>query len=157
MITAKEIMTDDVITVTEKETLENVVELLSKHQIGGLPVVDDDEKLTGIITVTDIIRYSEKIDVVPMINLHEWVSPYTDTKNLIYFRKGHEALHETRVTEVMKKKVFTVKEEDSIENVARLMKRHKINRVPVVNEENKVIGIVTRSDIVKGIGKLALT
>ncbi len=154
MIKARDIMTKEVVTVTEQDTLQDVVDLLSKHRFGGLPVVDENSRVQGIISVTDIVHYSEKIDVVPLINLSGWVSPHADTTSLIYLRKGQDALHYTTVGEVMRRKIFTAKEEESLNEVARLMKRRRINRVPIVDDDKKLVGIVTRSDIVQGISQL---
>ncbi len=154
MIQAKDIMTKKVITVTENETLQDVLELLSRHRFGGLPVVDKEGKIIGIISVTDIVHYSEKIDVVPLINLSGWISPYADPSSLFYLRKGQDAMHATTVGEVMRRKFFTAKEDKPLNEIAALMKRRRINRVPIVDDEGKVVGIVTRSDLVQGITRL---
>ncbi len=154
MIKAGDIMTREVVTVTEQDTLKEVVDLLSRNRFGGLPVIDENRKLKGIISVTDLVHYSEKIDVVPLINLSGWVSPHADTNSLFYLRKGQDALHYTTVGEIMRRKIFTAKEDDRLDDVARLMKRRRINRIPIVDEENKLIGIVTRSDIVQGISQM---
>lgn len=154
MIRARDIMTSKVITVTEHDTLKEAIELLSTHRFGGLPVVDENRKLIGVISVTDIVRYSEKIDVVPLINLSGWISPYADTKSMFYLRKGQDAMQYTTVGEVMKRKIFTAKADESLNDIADLMKRRRINRVPIVDDEGKLIGIVTRSDIVQGISRL---
>lgn len=154
MIEAKDIMTRDVVTVTEDETLQNVLELLSKNRFGGLPVVDEEGRLKGTVSVTDIVHYSEKVNVVPLINLSGWISPHADTSSLFYLRKGREVMHSTTVGEVMKRKVFTAKENDPLNKIAILMKRRRINRVPIVDEEEKVVGIVTRSDLVQGVTEL---
>jgi len=154
MIRARDIMTVEVITVTEQDTLQDVIELLSVHRFGGLPVVEADGKLIGIISVTDIVHYSEKVDVVPLINLSGWVSPHADTDSLFYLRKGQDALNYTTVGEIMRRKLFTAKADEPLQEVARLMKRRRINRVPIVDNDYKLIGIVTRSDIVRGISQL---
>ena len=154
MIRARDIMTAEVITVTEQDTLQDVIELLSVHRFGGLPVVEEDGKLIGIISVTDIVHYSEKVDVVPLINLSGWVSPHADTNSLFYLRKGEDALDFTTVGEIMRRKLFTAKADEPLQKVARLMKRRRINRVPIVDDDYKLIGIVTRSDIVRGISQL---
>jgi len=151
---AKEIMSSPPISIHEDKTLRDAIELLAKHRFSGLPVVNSDEKIVGIISDTDIIRYSEKIKVVPTTNLSGWISPYVDVSTLATMRKGMDTLHQTRVSEVMTKKVHTVNEEADAADIARLMNRRKINRIPVVNSENKVVGIVTRADMVQCMAKL---
>ncbi len=154
MQTAKEIMSAPPISVHQDKTLQDAIELLAKHRISGLPVVDSQGKIAGIISDTDILRYSEKIKVVPTTNLSGWISPYTDVSNLATMQKGMETLHQTRVKEVMTKKVHTVNEEAEATDVARLMNRRNINRIPVVDDDNKLVGIVTRADMVQCMAKL---
>ncbi|HSW35863.1 MAG TPA: CBS domain-containing protein [Candidatus Limnocylindrales bacterium] len=149
MFTAKEVMTAPVITVTENQTLQDVIELIAKHSFSGVPVVNDEGIVTGIVSDTDIIRYSHQINVVPLANLSGWISPHTDISDLVAVRKGIEQLHRTKVRQIMTKKVFTVKENGSINEIARLMSRRNINRIPVVDDLGKPIGIVTRANVVQ--------
>ncbi len=154
METAKEIMSSPAISINEEKTLQELIKLLADHAISGLPVVNDKEEVTGIISDTDIIRYSQKIDVVPTSNLSGWISPYTDVSELATLSSGRERLHKTTVKEVMTKKVFSVNEETSANEIARLMNRRKINRVPVVNKAGKLLGIITRADMVQCMAKM---
>ena len=154
METAKDIMSSPAVSINEEKTLQEAIKLLADHLISGLPVVNDNEKVTGIISDTDIIRYSQKIDVVPTTNLSGWISPYTDVSELTTLRSGRERLHQTKIKEVMTKKVFSVSEETSANEIARLMNRRKINRVPVVDNAGKLLGIITRADMVQCMAKM---
>ena len=154
MLKAKDIMTTDVTSVTEDKTLQDVIELMSGPCISGLPVVDKDHKVVGVISDTDIVRYSQKISVVPLANLSGWISPHTDVSDLIAIRKGRENLHHTKVSEVMTKKVYTTNEEVPVNEVARLMNKKNINRVPIVNKQGVLVGIISRADIVRGMAKI---
>ncbi len=153
MIKAKEVMTTPVVSVTEDKTLQDVIELLSKHRLSGLPVVDREGMLKGIISDTDIVRYSQKISIVPKADLSGWVSPYADVSDLVTIQRGRDILHNAAVGEVMTKKVYTAKEDDSANEVARLMNRRRINRVPIVDSRGKLVGIITRADIVQCMAK----
>lgn len=154
MIKAREIMTTPLISASEDNTLQEVIELLAKHSLSGLPVLDGEGRITGIISDTDIIRYSEQLRVVPLTNLSAWVSPHTDVSDLVSLRKGMESLHQTRVGEVMTRKVYSVQEKEPVNAVAALMNRRNINRVPVVNSENRAVGIITRADMVRCMARL---
>ncbi len=151
---AREIMSSPPISIHEEKTLRDALELLAEHRFSGLPVVNSEGKIAGIISDTDIIRYSEKINVVPTTNLSGWISPYVDVSTLTTTRKGVETLHQTRIGDIMTKKVFTVNEEAEATDIARLMNRRNINRVPVVDSNNKLVGIVTRADMVQCLSKL---
>ncbi len=151
---AKDIMSSPPVSIPEDSTLRDAIELLAKYRFSGVPVVNSEGKIAGIISDTDIIRYSEKVEVVPTTNLTGWISPYADVSNLATMRKGIESLHQTRVGEVMTKKVYTVNEGTEASDIARLMNRRNINRIPVVDSENKLVGIVTRADMVSCMAKL---
>jgi CBS domain-containing protein len=154
MYTAKDIMSSPVTSVTEEQTVKEVLELLAKCRISGVPVVDSDNRVTGIISDTDIIRYSHQISVIPLSNLSGWVNPYADVSDLATMRKGFEMLHTTTVKQVMTKKVYTIDEDAPATEVAILMNKRKINRVPVVGKGGRLVGIITRADMVQCMAKL---
>ncbi len=146
---AKDIMSSPPINIREDQTLQDAIKLLAEHRFSGVPVVNSAGKIMGIISDTDIIRYSEKVKVVPNTNLSGWISPYADVSTLATMRKGMDTLHQTRVSDVMTKKVYVVNEEAEASDIARLMNRRNINRIPVVNSDNELVGIVTRADMVQ--------
>jgi CBS domain-containing protein len=154
MYTAKDIMTSPALSVTEEQTLQDVIEMLAKHRFSGFPVVDKAGKVIGVISDTDIIRYSQQLNVIPLSNLSGWISPYAEISDLASMRKGFDLLHKTSVGQVMTKKVFSVTEDTSATDVAQLMNRRKINRVPVVDSDGNLVGIVTRADMVQCMAKL---
>lgn len=147
-IAAREIMTTPVISVTEEMTLKELAELLSKNRFSGVPVVDAEQKVIGILSDTDIVRYSHQVNVVPFSDLSGWISPYTDITDIATVRKGMDQLSKTTVGKVMTRKVFTATEDTDIHEVAKVMNRRKINRVPVVDGSGKLVGIITRADMV---------
>ncbi len=146
---ARDIMTTPVVSVTEEQTIKEVVDLLAKNHLSGLPVVDDANNVVGIISDTDIVRYSHQVNVVPFTDLSGWISPYADISDLASLRKGIDQLATTKVSRVMTKKVFTAREDTPTTEIAKLMTRRKINRVPIVDAAGKLIGIVTRADLVQ--------
>ncbi len=154
MYTAKEIMSSPAVSVNVEQTLQDVIEILAKNRFSGVPVVDNENKVIGVISDTDIIRYSHQVSVVPLSNLSGWISPHVDIADLATMRKGFELLHKTKVNQVMTKKVFTIHEGDTATEVAQLMNKRRINRVPVVDDDGKLVGIVTRSDMVQCMAKL---
>jgi len=154
MQTAKDIMTAPVLSVTEDKNLREVLELLAEKRISGFPVVDAENQVIGIISDTDIIRYSHTINVIPLSNLSGWVSPYAEISDLASMRKGFDLLHTTRVGQVMTKKVYTINENEPATAAAILMNRRKINRIPVVDAGGKLVGIITRADMVQCMANL---
>jgi CBS domain-containing protein len=154
MQTAKDIMTAPVTSATEDQSLKEVLELLARERFSGVPVVDKNGKAVGVISDTDIIRYSQQLSVIPLSNLSGWISPYAEISDLASMRKGVDLLHKTSVAQVMTKKIYTILQDAPASDVAKLMNRRKINRVPVVDENGKLVGIITRADIVQCMANL---
>ena len=139
-ITVSDIMCTEVISIAPDASIEEAVKTLAKNHISGLPVVDEESKVVGIISERNVIDFSSKLNVVALVGFSGWVSPKADV--------SFEAFSRTRVEDVMSKKVVTAKSSASGEEIARLMKKRKINRIPVVDDNGKLIGIVTRGDLV---------
>lgn len=154
MFTAKEIMSKPAVSIKENQTVKEALDILAEHKISGLVVVDDESKVIGIISDTDIIRYSQQRSVIPQTNFSFWTSPYTEMDDIASIREGFEMLHRTLISQVMTKKVHTVKKDTPATDVAKLMNRRNINRVPVIDDDEKLVGIITRSDVVQCLANL---
>ena len=149
MFLAKDIMTVPTISVSKNNNVKVALDLLAENNISGLPVIDDEGKVVGIISGSDILRYSHQKNVVPKTSSSFWVSPYTESDDIANIRDGFEVLHRTTIEQVMTKKVYTVKVDTAISDVAKLMISKTINRVPVVDDAGKLLGIISRADLVK--------
>lgn len=148
LFTAKDIMTTPVISVTEDATLKEAIDLFSRHKIGGVPVVDGENRVVGILTEGDIVNFSSKTHVISRICSFGWISPHTDPESIARFKKGFDLLAHTKVSLVMTRKVYTILEDAPGYDIAALMKRRKIDRVPVVDKEGHLRGIATRTNLV---------
>lgn len=145
----KEIMNRDVITVTEENTVEDVIKLLLEHNISGVPVINEEKKVVGIVTEGDIIFRSKKLQIPTYFTILDSYIFLESTKN---FKNDLKKMVAYKVTDVMTKKVFTVEQEASIEDIATLMTTKKINRIPIV-DKGVLVGIVSRRDIIKAYAK----
>ncbi len=114
MVTAKDIMTKRVVTVSPCTSVKELSEILAKKRISGVPVVDEQKRVVGIVTEADILA-----------------KPGAKT-----------------VEEIMTKRVISVTPDTPVEEIAKLLAKKKIKRVPVI-AEGKLVGIVSRADIVK--------
>lgn len=151
----RDVMNPDVVVCSPEDTIGDVARLLKQNNISGLPVVENG-KVVGVVSEGDLLKLLEVPDhsglwlpspfeviEVPIRELINW----EDTKRML------DDVGSQPVEEIMKKKVYTVSPEDSIEKASELITRHKINRLPVI-EGGKLVGIVTRGDIIRGLGKL---
>lgn len=146
---ASEIMSTHVISVTMDSNVGEAVELFAKNSINGLPVVDKENRVVGMITERDVLEYSNQLHVIPLIAFSGWVSPYTDVTNIAFFEKGFKSLLTTKVEKVMSKKVVMVRKDTPVHEITSLMIQKEVNRVPVVDEAGRLIGIIARSDIIQ--------
>ncbi len=137
---AKDIMTKKVITVGKNTSIEEVIKVLVDNEISGVPVLEEDDCLVGLVSEGDLI-YMEG-SLMP-------VSDYPDRKK---FSDDHSKAVASTAEVAMTKDVITVDEETTVEKVASILLKHKIKRVPVTRDR-KVIGIVSRADVMKAIAK----
>jgi len=138
----KEIMTKDVTSISPEMNAKEALNLLLKMQISGLPIIDEKNKLVGMFTEKDILR-----NILP--SYIEKVGRFVYEDNPKVIRKKFQDLKDLSVSKLMRKDVVTVEEDTSLCEVARLMLTQKVRRIPVLNKEKKVVGIVAREDIVR--------
>jgi len=155
MVQVKDIMTPNPVTVRVDSPIREAAGLLRKYHIGGLPVMDGD-RVAGIVTETDIISLLD----TGSLSSDLWLpSPLevieVPVREFINWEKTKRALTDIgdrEVRRVMSSPAVTIDEESDIADAASLMLRERIARLPVIRN-GKLIGIVTRADIVRGIGE----
>ena len=148
----KEIMTTDVVTLNGYMSIRQAAELLAARNISGAPVVDIEGKLIGILTETDILRsVKNAADEVHMVfpSLHTMGVMFEMSKGEKEILKAFEEQANTIVSDVMTTKVITCTPDTTLNEVASTFVDKGINRLPVVDEDNRVVGIVARGDIVR--------
>ena len=145
-LTARDIMTENVVTVNKDSSIEELSEVLLKNKISGVPVIDGDGKIAGIVTEADIIVQDTDLHFPRYFKLLDGII-YLDSLNR--FRDNLKKHLATKVEDIMVKKVRTISPDTTISDIAELMLKLKINRLPVVDEDDNILGIVTRADIVR--------
>jgi acetoin utilization protein AcuB len=125
----KDWMTTDVITITPETTLTDAAALMRDKNIRRLPIVTADGKLVGILSQTDVMA-AKPSDAT---TLDIWEINYL--------------LSRLKVEKVMTPRPFTVQPDSTLKDAAQLMYDHKIGGIPVVDDRNVVVGIITESDI----------
>lgn len=148
------IMVQDVVTLYADETLKEATDLFAKHGISGVPVIDKTRKVIGILTEADILReLKTKTRQISMVFPSSHALGMTFKESITY-KEVQDAFKEvggTTVSEAMQNEVVTAAPEDSVAEVAHKMVTHKVNRIPVVEKDGVLVGIVTRGDIIKGL------
>jgi CBS domain-containing protein len=134
-----DVMTKGVISITPESPVTKAARMMLLYDISGLPVIDSSGRLVGIVTEGDFLRRAE---IGTERHRKRWVELLVDSGPLA---EEYAHSHGRKVEEVMTRDVVTVTEDTSLEEVARLMERHRIKRVPVLRDA-KVIGIVSRAN-----------
>jgi acetoin utilization protein AcuB len=127
-----DIMTRDVSTVFEEDNLDRVLTLLAPYRFRHVPVVDDG-RVVGILSQRDLLQLT---------------SQGRDHSPAARARVARD-LEQTFVRDVMNQKVLTIRPEGSLADAARLMFEHRVGALPVVDAQDKLVGIVSESDLLR--------
>ena len=139
------IMSHPVQVVHEQTTMSDAAHLMVTQRISGLPVVDDDERLVGIVTEADFLRGLG-------VPAHHPTHSLWQTLEAMF---GHLAHHgelegpEDPVANHMVRDVVSASADHYVDDVIQLMKQHRVKRVVICNAERRATGMVTRSDLVR--------
>jgi CBS domain-containing protein len=145
---AEDVMTRDVISIAPDATVLQAARLMLQHHISGLPVVDKDGKLVGVLSEGDFLRRHE---TRTEHKRSRWLE-FLMGPGRIAAEYSHS--HGSKVSEVMTADVHTVDEVTALEDIVELMERKRIKRVPVVCG-GQLVGIVTRSNLMHAMVSMA--
>lgn len=145
----REVMTEDVITIEPDTPFREIWELIFKKRINAIPVVSSKKELLGIVTKEDILKtlypdYGEFIKDLSMVGDPDDMA--LDIQNVF----------KHRADEVMKTSVVFTRADTLVMRALARMMAHRVNQLPVLSEDNRVIGMITKSDIfysLYGMGK----
>jgi CBS domain-containing protein len=145
----KDIMQSNVVTAGPETTVGELADLLAENKISGVPVVDSQNRVIGMVSEADVILQDADLHFPYYIQFLE---------SIIYLesvRKFEQRLRKTfgtKVADIMSQEVVAISPDASVHDAATLMADHKVNRLPVT-EERHLVGIVTRGDIVRAIAE----
>jgi CBS domain-containing protein len=139
---AIDVMTSHVVTATQEMSVRDVAKLMINNRISGVPIVDGDRQLVGIVTEGDLLRRAETGTERRHSRWSEWFSPNS--------RLAGEYIksHARRLTDIMTRNVVSVTELATLGEIADLMETRAIKRMPVLHD-GKLVGIVSRADLLR--------
>ncbi|MGI6412851.1 MAG: CBS domain-containing protein [Syntrophomonadaceae bacterium] len=146
---ARNIMTREVVTAAPDDKVEKVARLLVEHKISGIPVVNEQKHILGIITEKDLMIKASELKIPFYLTLFDSI---IFLENPIRFNNNLKKYTAIRVREAMTQEVTVVDEDTPIAHIVDLMQKKRINRVPVVRH-GKLVGIITRNDVLKSMVK----
>lgn len=145
MKTAKDIMTREVRTVTPETTVNELAQLLSVNNINGVPVIDSNGHLLGVVTENDLIYQKKKVHIPTVITILDSVFYLENPEKM---EKEMLKIAGSTVNDIYTKSVVTVTEKSGIDEIATIMAEQHIHTLPVVKDEN-IVGIIGKKDIIK--------
>jgi CBS domain-containing protein len=143
----RDFMIKDVVSVSPHATLKEVMQTIVEKKIGGLPLINEDGKLAGIVTDGDILRAIKPVD--------RHIQDYFNFITYIQEQNVEGRLYEVadkEVSKIAKKNgIVTVSPEDDMKEVIVLLSKHHFKKLPVVDKENRVVGVISRGDVIRNI------
>ena len=137
---AQDIMNKNIISAAPDTTVDQLVKLMMKHHISALPIVDENGAISGLVSEGDLMRRVEGAQAPPK---SWWLSLFAGNK---YSVTDFIKLRGRHAREIMTRKVITVTPDTPVGQIARLLERERIKRVPVVENSN-LVGIVSRANL----------
>jgi len=149
MLTAKDIMTKNVVTVTVDTSLEKLSSLLITNEISGVPVLDTEGGLYGIVTENDLIRQNKRLHIPTVVSFLDAAIYLESSKK---FEEEVRRVTATKVGEICTRKVVTIAEDTTVTDIATIMSEKKVYLLPVL-KAGKLTGIVGKRDVVKAVAR----
>ncbi|MFP3946950.1 MAG: CBS domain-containing protein [Archaeoglobaceae archaeon] len=153
--TVREVMITDVISLQPEDRIQKAIETFRDNKISGAPVVDDESKVIGVLSEADIINLTSIVSL-PDIELNPF-NPFVFLTIRKYWKRVREMPDEIKqrydtllngsVKDVMSTEPVTVTADTSVSEASRIMSEKDFNRLPVVDKEGKLAGVVARQDI----------
>jgi CBS domain-containing protein len=145
----RQVMTTDVLTFRPTDTVDAAARALSQRRLGGAPVVDGDGRVVGLLEDDDLIVQDTNLHVPTVISLF---GAYLELPSaLAHFERDLRKAVAATVADVMDADAPTCSPDDTLETVATVLHEGGSSRMAVVDEDGRLIGIVSRGDLVRAI------
>lgn len=138
-------MSRPVHTATKETPVSEVVRTMTEHRVSAVPIVDEHQRVLGVVTVSELIPHSRNAPAsnVPLMSLQD---EYVDFASI---GRAYEKFASVAASEVMNASPVTVGPHAEIGTAARIMVEHDVGALPVVREDGVLVGIVTRTDVAR--------
>ncbi len=146
-VQVKDLMVKDVISASPSASVKDVMTSFVTKKIGGVPIIDEDGVLRGIVTDGDILRAISPVDR----RIHDYFSLITyvaeeDMENRLNELADREIIRIAKTNGIV-----TVHPEDEMKKVVTLLSKHHFKKLPVVDKSNHVVGVISRGDVIRSI------
>ncbi|OGZ44624.1 MAG: hypothetical protein A2756_04290 [Candidatus Ryanbacteria bacterium RIFCSPHIGHO2_01_FULL_48_27] len=153
MLTVKDMMTKEVVCVSPDTMLADAARLIMEKNFDGVPVVDQDKKVVGILTQYDLISKGSALHLPTMQYILEHMAVFKKDKK--QFQENIQEITSLRVSDVMNPEPLTFQAQDTYRDAVHMFRdHHRVNPIPVVDAQKHILGVVSRYDILKSFQEL---
>ena len=145
MLIASDIMTTRVITVKRETGIKELARILYENHINGVPVVNDEGAIVGIICESDLIRKDKKLHIPTVVALFDAVFYLESSRKM---EKEIARINATKVEDLYTRDVITVEEKTSVEEIATIMSQKRVYTIPVM-DGSRMVGIIGKADLIR--------
>ncbi len=145
----KEVMSSPAISISPQENVAEVWSTMVKHQLKALPVVNEDQQVVGIITDEDLI---ERAGLQQRLSVAKQLDPETIEEEIRQLSESHQL-----VENIMTRPVIITSEDTALSHAVGLMKKHHLKRIPVTGKGGKLVGMLSRLDVLRQISPVEST
>ena len=154
-IRVRDVMTTQVVTLKATNTVKQATVKLAVDSISGVPVVDEKNRIIGIVSETDILnlllKYQAKLNIDDP-SLYMLLSPMDDDSQEEHVRAAGKAISETLVKDIMTVTLITTTPDAKLVDVVKVMIERGVNRIPVL-EKGVLVGVISRADVIFAVYK----
>ncbi|BCO09121.1 membrane protein [Desulfolithobacter dissulfuricans] len=147
MLQAKDIMTREVITVNEDLPVKELARILSENRISGAPVLDEQGKVVGVVTESDLIDQNKKVHIPTVVAI---LDSFIFLESPEKMEKDLRKMAGTRVGNIFTRELIAVTPDTPLDEIATLMSEKGVHTLPVMEGEN-LVGVIGKSDIIRSI------
>lgn len=141
----RSLMTKDVLSVRTDTSVSDVARLMSGHGVSGVPVLDPDGRIVGVITERDLIVRNGRLEMPVFLQI---LDAYVPLELPGHLKSRLQHMLGTNAEDVMTRDVRAIGPDAEVEDLVELMVKHHANPVPVL-EDGRLVGIISRSDLVR--------
>lgn len=141
---ARDVMKKNVIFVKESDSVKDVLEILMGNHISGVPVVDKNNQVTGVVTEKDLLTHKKGLNISSCIQFLESILFIDGDLN---YSINQEKMMTLTAQDIMSTPAYVVSLDAPTAEIASIMVNRHINRVPVIDKDRRLVGIIGRSDL----------
>lgn len=146
MLTAQDIMTSEIISVQKDMSVRELAQLLSDKKISGVPVIDEENNLLGVVTENDLIDQAKKVHIPTVMALFD---SFVFLENPERLEKDLKKMSASTVGDICTSEIITANTETKVDELATIMAEKRVHTLPVLDQEGTMVGVIGKSDIIR--------